>query len=426
MRNATTIGALMLALWALPSLAQDPGANQFRTLPGLAAGGPVPVIAAKHAVHYSFDDASNSAVLQLDANYGQACLNTDLASTADSGARVRVRSVRTSEDAEGSEAIGDIVLDGISGRLSCLNMVRGTVYVEVVTAPGGASVAAVTVRAHETALPPEDWRSIPYDDRASLGLVYVGGLPVVVINKFGFNPEIDLGDTETVWDCPEVGAADLYPWWSGGISLYASSDSELDAVTVMVLVDGLDANFDRAQEVTFLGANAGSGTESALVGDMGDWEAVNSVSVITQDTIGNVYIHTDPDVGADGIPDSPLADIRGCTRIGYNRSEMMVYMVPRNYTALLKTLRFGIVPLLGATAKSQLVNMLLTPFGGATQVVLVSGNVTTGTGNFSGQLPWPSAIPGKTVIEMRASASVNDTGSFASWDMRNTPDPQGQ
>ena len=400
---------------ATKALGQDAGATQFIS----ATSVPMPLVNYGQTVFYLFTTVEHSAILRIRAQAAKICLNTDQESTADSGARVRIRSQLTAATAAGSVVIGDTILDGIAGSAPCLNDVpSGLIYVEVVAAPGGAETAVVSVYGHDGGAAVVADNQIPFHERVALGQVYTDGRQWQVISKFGQNSDIDIGIPEDVWDCPQLGADLIYPWLEAATTLYISSDDDLDAAVTTVLVDGLDANWDRQQLTAVLGGDAGTGTTSVQIGGTDDWIAVNSVqNVGAAKTVGNVYVHNGVDAGGDGIPDD-LSTIRGCWLIGFDRSEQMVYAVPRDHTALLYTWRFGVITGTGAATKSVSMHIIARLFGGVDVVVGTSGVMTSGTGLFNGELPLPAPVPAKTRLSTRAlDASANNTHVFSALDI---------
>jgi hypothetical protein len=148
-------------------------------------------------------------------------------------------------------------------------------------------------------------------------------------HKFGDTSETTLGDFYDVWDCPSLAAGipDLYPWIDGTtpISIYAMSDDDADTA-LTVLVQGLDANWDRVSEVVVLGVSAGTGTTAALVGTASNWTRVHRAYVVGATGLtGNLYLSPSAtDATGDGIPDV-LTDLAACIVAGSNQTLMAIY-----------------------------------------------------------------------------------------------------
>ena len=148
-------------------------------------------------------------------------------------------------------------------------------------------------------------------------------------HKFGDTSETTLADNYDIWDCPSLAAGipDLYPWIDGTtpISLYAMSDDDADTA-LTVVVQGLDANWDRVSEVVALGASAGTGTTAVLVGTASNWTRVHRSYVVgATELTGNMYLSPSAtDATGDGIPDV-LTDLAACIVAGANQTLMAIY-----------------------------------------------------------------------------------------------------
>ncbi len=254
--------------------------------------------------------------------------------------------------------------------------------------------------------------------RSGEGRNYPGGRAWYVVNKFGQNPDIDTAADEDLWDCPQLGADIIYPFMSTASTLYVSSDSDVDAAATTIDVVGLDANWDLQTETVTLGSDAGTGTTSVIVGAASDWIRVTSVrNSGGTATIGNVYVHDGTDAGGDGIPDD-LSDVRGCFLIAHQRSEMVVYSVPRNFSGLIKAWNYGITPAAAGAAKAIDFHMKVREFGGVFQVRNVRGVITTGTSVALEPAEFGVMLEGKSDLVIHGlNASANDVNAFSSLDV---------
>jgi hypothetical protein len=249
---------------------------------------------------------------------------------------------------------------------------------------------------------------------ATLGLVDY-------VHKFGETGETAIGDAYDIWDCPSLNAAipDLYPWDPAGVdtafSLYAMSDDELDAGKVLI-VQGLDENWEKQTEQVPLGADTGSGgTTAALVGSASGWKRVYRAYAATEGLVGNVYFdHEATDATGNGIPDD-LSDLQACIKIGANQTLMTVYTTAEGYDTFLEKRCATGVDASPGNPGSAAIGAFVRLFGGVWRVQDVYGVHSNGTSVMCIEASIPYYLPPRT--DIRGTIITDDgldrvTGSF--------------
>lgn len=83
----------------------------------------------------------HSARFNVNASYADVCIDTDTATTSDSGARIALRRIMSAPTEVGSFAPVNSTLDGTD----CFTVTTGPWYIEVTAAPGAAETVLVTV-----------------------------------------------------------------------------------------------------------------------------------------------------------------------------------------------------------------------------------------------------------------------------------------
>jgi hypothetical protein len=140
-----------------------------------------------------------------------------------------------------------------------------------------------------------------------------------LIRKFGRNPDIDTTtDPEDVW---EFGGLYTFPDNSGE-QMYVSSSNGSD--TEILLIDGLDSNFNRKTVVIQL-----SGQTKTLVPDGVFSRVFRSYTDNATELQGDVYIYTDSDVSL-GVPDTASA-VKAVVSPENQQTLMSIYTIPAGY-----------------------------------------------------------------------------------------------
>lgn len=140
-----------------------------------------------------------------------------------------------------------------------------------------------------------------------------------LIRKFGRNPDIDTTtDPEDIW---EFGGLYTFPDNSGE-QMYVSSSSGSD--TEILLIDGLDSNFNRKTVVIQL-----SGQTKTLVPDGVFSRVFRSYTDNATELQGDVYIYTDSDVSL-GVPDTASA-VKAVVSPENQQTLMSIYTIPAGY-----------------------------------------------------------------------------------------------
>ena len=94
-------------------------------------------------------------------------------------------------------------------------------------------------------------KHIEYDEGLNIARGLVRG--AYSVNKFGYNPSIPSNAFETVWD-----GSNLYPYISTAGTATVTSDDTASDNGGTVLVSGLDADYNLADEVLTIGGAAGA------------------------------------------------------------------------------------------------------------------------------------------------------------------------
>lgn len=224
------------------------------------------------------------------------------------------------------------------------------------------------------------------------------------VHKFGSNNDVD-GTEESVWEGNDFSGPSRCPTDTVAFTLYASSTSGSDTVTMDV--QGLDENWDeQSVSITLTGQTA------VQVGDATGWLRVNR-AYNTSGTllVGNVYLHIDATPTA-GVPDTPATDIKTMVTIAEQQTMQTCYTVARNKAAYVN--RFCASTLnLGGTIPAQF-RLRRADLDGVsrTQTKWTLGSEQAFCESFSP----PLAIAGQSLIEATAISTTNSLVA-ASFDM---------
>lgn len=241
-------------------------------------------------------------------------------------------------------------------------------------------------------------------------------------HKFGETGETTLGDAYDIWDCPSLSASipDLYPWIDGSspISLYAMSDDEADAGAIVV-VEGLDADWERASEVVVLGADTTSGgTTATIVGTASNWTRVHRAYVVgSTELAGNLYLDPSPtDATGDGIPDT-LTDLAACIVIGANQTLMAIYTTADDEEAYIVKRCVSGVDTSPGTPGAATAGAFVRLYGGTFRVQDIQGLHASGTSNVCIESTTPFYVPPRTDLKASIIASDSLNRVSASFDI---------
>lgn len=214
------------------------------------------------------------------------------------------------------------------------------------------------------------------------------------IQKFGRNPAVASGVQEVIWDQGDA----AYTYESSAVTLYASSSNTNDDETIEV--QGLDANWRlQTVEVTVNGF-----TSVAL---SGTWRRVfraKNISATTPE--GDIYISTDSDAGADGIPDT-ASQIKAKIIQGNNQTNMAIYTVPAGYKGYLTGWYVSMLRATGTTATAADVDIFRRNAGSVFRSTQPIGIQNTGSGIHKFDFPVPLELAAKTDVEVRAQPSAD-------------------
>lgn len=221
---------------------------------------------------------------------------------------------------------------------------------------------------------------------------------VKVVNKFGRNPDVDVG-TEDIW---ASGGLYVQPTAARIHSVVSSSTNDAAAGTGArtVNVQGLDASYAEAEETVTL-----NGTTP--VNTTGSYTIIHRMVVATAGS-GAVNAGT---ITATAATD---ATVSATIVAGKGQTQLAIYMVPAGYTAYLT--RYAASLNAGSTANVD-VEVFATPFGGALNL---KGTMTlTGGAVSSDSIVYttPLKFAEKTLIRMRATSDANNTNVVCTFDL---------
>lgn len=224
------------------------------------------------------------------------------------------------------------------------------------------------------------------------------------ISKFGHDSAGDTSNHIEVWD-----GSIAYPYPASAETLYISSSSAGD--TQVYEVQGLDANWEE-QTVQVTANGQGS------VALDGTWIRTFRVKNLgATNNAGNIYISTDDDAGADGIPDSLATQLRAQISIGFNQTLMAIWAVPNGRTRAFITNLYASAAAVSPAATQLKCEVVLwvRPFGGvfqAKKIFSIQSGVTT-------RLPYefPLEVAAKSDIRITSlsSAAAEVSAGFDAW-----------
>jgi hypothetical protein len=223
-----------------------------------------------------------------------------------------------------------------------------------------------------------DWgQYLLRDSYFSIAQGQVGGYSVV--NVSGYNPDIDIADSETVWS-----AGGLYPWsvWDTARTLSVVSTSAADQGSV--IVSGLDANFlPITEEINCAGVTPTSGT------------------LLFKRVYSCLYKNgATNNAGAVSVKANSITI--GLIEIGVGQSLNGIYTVPAGYTAYMLTGDFSV-----HKGKDAQIRFFIRPFGESFRVVHI-GEAYQSTYRYD--FAAPVKLTEKTDLDIQATfAETNNT-----------------
>jgi hypothetical protein len=211
-----------------------------------------------------------------------------------------------------------------------------------------------------------------------------------VIFKFGFNPDIN-GVEETIWD-----AGDIYAYPSAATVMKVSSGSTNDTAAGTgartILVQGLDADYNEAQEIVTLNGQTAVNTTTSFL-------RVTRAYVLTAGSggtaAGNIY------VGVGTVTTGVPATIYAQITLGENQTLMAIWTVPAGYTGYFD--HFNVAT--GTTNANQYITIRAVQrnFGGVFRTLIKQSIGSNGIADFV--IKYPIEVQEKTDLEIRASSS---------------------
>jgi len=221
------------------------------------------------------------------------------------------------------------------------------------------------------------------------------------LRKFGQNTQINNGQIEDVWD-----GGGLYPWMTAAAQLELVSTSandtpgDIGAHTIMIY--GLDENYaEVSEQMTLDGVSPVFTVNSylrifrieVLTAGLNEIDGVNTGDLKIQDLAGGT--------------------VRAQVSIGNNQSQMALWTVPAGKTFFMTAIFASIY---NAQSKGYgEMELRVRPFGMAFREQLNAGMATDGTTSFSHTFTTLDAIPEKTDMLIRATATVNNTKAIGSF-----------
>jgi len=206
---------------------------------------------------------------------------------------------------------------------------------------------------------------------------------VILVDDFGFNPEIDTtSDPEDVW-----AQGGTYTYLSTAQTLYVSSSDSGDDQTITI--EGLDANWDRQTVTVSL-----NGTAQAAIS--GTWIRINKAYNSDSTTYaGDVYI-AETDTLTSGVPDT-ASKIKAKMTSTSQQTQLSHYSIPRNYTGYMFHW-WG--DLLGNSNADVDIELQVRLTGSVFRTRDNAGLAGAGTSHFQHQFDLPIPYPAKTDLKV--------------------------
>ena len=217
------------------------------------------------------------------------------------------------------------------------------------------------------------------------------------VSKFGHDSDTTNADQE-VWD----GSA-VYTYAAAAETLYLSSSDDGD--DQVYEIQGLDAKWDyQTTTVTCTGfagvALPGTWIRTFRIKNMG---ATNNAGII--------YISTDTDTTADGVPD-PVTLIRAQISVGRNQTLMAIWSVPNDFTAYLTNFYASAA---ATTVKTSEISLWVRPFGGVFQIKKIFSINSGTTAQIKYDFPLKILEKSDVRITANSNASSDVSAGFDAW-----------
>lgn len=219
-----------------------------------------------------------------------------------------------------------------------------------------------------------------------------------VINKFGFNLDIDTGsDPETIWS-----AGGLYTFATSADTLKVVSNDVDDNGTgttgaLTIKVQGLDTNYDIIEEdFTLDGQTAVTGNKEFLR----VYRAFVTSAGASEYNEGTITINNSDD-------SLTLAQIPAEN----GQTQMSIYTVPRDHKGFITNISGSILKSGGSEKNATL--HLYTRANGVVKLKQSFSVETDGTTVFNKEFSMPLVLEEKTDVYVNAEVGANDTGVFS-------------
>lgn len=211
-----------------------------------------------------------------------------------------------------------------------------------------------------------------------------------IINKFGQNTDVDSDVEEDLWlgtgtrEYP--GAAELFD-----IASTQAADTSAGDGARTVLIQGLDANYDLAQEVVSLNGTSDVSTVNSYVN-------IHRMAVVTA---GSLLDNSGVITATGASSSNLLASITA----GYNTTQLTHYMVPRGYTAFMLNQTISAYRSSGTGTRTGEFTLMSYDFEGTPKRLSVNGH----TGTLTTEFTVPPRYTEKTLLWYKGNAPANNT-----------------
>lgn len=235
--------------------------------------------------------------------------------------------------------------------------------------------------------------SILHDD--SRLRVAIGAEPgVEVVQKFGFNPDVD--DVEDVWDY-----GGDYNWIDTPAALYVSSSDAADDQIIHLI--GLDADWEPQNAIAIL-----NGQSQVEVGSGLTWKRIHrAFNANSTETAGDIYIARS-DTLTLGVPDT-ATKVHAMIHQAEQQTLMAIYTVPANKTLLTHHWHVTLEGTGSAFLNSPRGVRIAIQYrvvNGVFRTHEKIGLVTSGSTNYHHDFKFPQPHNGKTDVRIRVQSTT--------------------
>jgi hypothetical protein len=216
------------------------------------------------------------------------------------------------------------------------------------------------------------------------------------IFRSSYNSSVGTSET-TIWP---KNTAYSFPSSAGHMMLYSSSTAD---TTQLVLIDGLDANYEEISEVLML--NGQTGRETLL-----EYLRINAMTVLTDSPQGNISLGTG--TATAGVPTNTY----GYIHAGDNITNAAVYTVPAGYTLRLAS---GSISAGGSTGSQTVTAKFRSRINGVTYL---TANISIANNYQFFPYNPPLDLPEKTDVYNNVFTSSNTSSvsaTFNGWLVKN-------